>query len=152
MSENDPNVPTSTVIGCLAPFVIVPLALLAAVNTDGLLRLIAIAVLALFAIWFIGIAIGRDPIDAWRNERLNEAAPWLHRNEDIGKVAVAIGEFERSDGQSTGKVKLDGEIWNAVCKDNIEIDSGVEVYIIAREGLTLEVSLNEESVPGGLPY
>lgn len=152
MLKDNPKVPISTVIGCLAPFVLVPLALFTAFNTDGLLKIIAIGVLGVFAIWSALIALDRDPVDAWRNERLNEMAPWLHRNEDIGRKATSIMNFEPSSGRSTGKVKLDGEIWTAVCKDKSEIQSGVEVYIIARDGLTLEVSLNEESVPRGLPW
>jgi membrane protein implicated in regulation of membrane protease activity len=49
-------------------------------------------------------------------------------------------------------VELDGEVWTAVCKDESEIESGADVYIIARDGLTLEVSLNEASVPRGIPF
>ena len=151
MFKDSPKVPTSTVVGCLAPLVVVPLAILVAFNSDGLLKIIAFGILGIFAIWYVLMAVDRDPLAAWENERLNENAPWLHRNEDIGKTGVAIQRFDKGSGQSTGKVRLDGDIWDAVCKDDSHIDSGAEVFVVARESLTLVVSLSEESVPRGLP-
>ena len=150
--RDSPKVPTSTVIGCLAPIVVTPVALLVAIKTDGLPKLIAIAILCIIAIWYSLIALDRDPLSAWQNERLNRIAPWLQRNEDIGKTAVAIENFVENSGEYTGKVSLEGEIWNAICKDGIPVESGIELFVVARESLTLVVSLSEDSVPRGLPW
>lgn len=152
MRKNEPKIPGLTAAIILAPYIAAPIAIVVAVSMEGLPRLAAYGVLGIIAVYFFLSGTGQDPLDAWRNERLNEVAPWLHRNEDIGRTATSIERFERGPGQSTGKVELDGEVWTAVCKDESEIESGSDVYIIARDGLTLEVSLNDASVPRGIPF
>ena len=151
MPKKSPKVPTFSVIIYLAPFIAAGLAFLVAVNTDGLPRLAAMVVLGAFAIWIALAGLDRDPIAAWENERINDAAPWLMRNEDIGKSVVALADFEQKADGHQGKVSLDGEIWNAICKDGSRICKGARVFVVARESLTVVVSASEESVPGGMP-
>lgn len=51
-----------------------------------------------------------------------------------GKALTAVGE--------TGKVKVRGEIWNAISSQKIE--KGKKVKVLTREGIVLEVELVED--------
>lgn len=150
MSKNPPKPPKYITIGYLAPLVIVPLAVLVAVKSDGPPRIVAMVILGIFAIWFGLIALHLDPLAALENDWYNKHAPWFKRNEDIGKTATATVQFVQGSERSSGKVNLEGEIWDAVCTDDSRISQGAEVYVIARESLTLVVSLSEEHVPQGI--
>ena len=86
------------------------------------------------------MALDRDPVAAWQNERLSELKPWLNRNEDIGRKAEAISSFRREDGLSSGEVRINGENWAARCLDGSTINEGDSVYIVARDGLVVDVS------------
>ncbi|OMH25840.1 nodulation protein NfeD [Motiliproteus sp. MSK22-1] len=55
----------------------------------------------------------------------------------VGQWAIAIEDF-----QAAGKVRVQGEIWNARCQDAVR--AGEPVFIQAIEGLTLRVSRSGE--------
>ncbi len=50
----------------------------------------------------------------------------------IGRRAVTASEC-----RPRGQVRLDGEFWDATCETGV--DAGVDVLVVARHGLTLEV-------------
>jgi membrane-bound serine protease (ClpP class) len=50
----------------------------------------------------------------------------------IGRRAVTASEC-----RPRGQVRLDGEFWDAIC--GAGADAGVDVLVVARQGLTLEV-------------
>jgi membrane-bound serine protease (ClpP class) len=53
----------------------------------------------------------------------------------VGKVGVAIGSI-----QPDGQVKVNGEIWNAICAGGCE--TGTKVVVRRVDGLTLEVEVS----------
>ena len=56
----------------------------------------------------------------------------------IGAPAVVVEEIKTN---SSGKIKVGGEIWLAVCKENVEV--GKEVIIDAVDGTKLLVSIKK---------
>lgn len=139
-SKRNPEVSVAEALGCLVPLALVPIALLLVTQTTGILRTVGGAILFVLFVWGSLIALDRDPVSAWQNERLSELEPWLNRNEDIGRKARAILEFRSEDGISKGRVRINGENWAARCLDGSTISKGDSVYIIAREGLVVDVS------------
>ncbi len=55
-----------------------------------------------------------------------------------GKKAIVIKEIKPTDGK--GQVKVNGEVWSAICDENIVIPEGSEVEIIKVEGVKAFVS------------
>lgn len=139
-SKRNSDVSAAEALGCLIPIALVPIALVVAAQTTGIPQKVAGAVLFVLFVWGSLIALDRDPVAAWQNERLSELKPWLNRNEDIGRKAEAISSFRSEDGVTTGEVTINGEYWAARCLDGSTINKGDSVYIVARDGLVVDVS------------
>jgi membrane-bound serine protease (ClpP class) len=58
----------------------------------------------------------------------------------VGQVGVAIGSI-RTEGQ----VKVNGEIWSAICAGGCE--TGTKVVVLAVDGLTLDVEPTHAETP-----
>lgn len=139
-TKRNPEVSTAEALGCFIPIALVPIALVVATQTTGIPQKVAGAVLFALLVWGSLIALDRDPVAAWQNERLSELKPWLNRNEDIGRKAEAIADFLYEDGAARGEIRIDGEIWAARCLDGSTISQGDSVFIVARNGLVVDVS------------
>ena len=66
----------------------------------------------------------------------NNSTP-MNSNSNIGKEALVIKEIDNIN--STGQVKLNGELWSAVSSNNVTINEGETVKVTGIDGVKLIV-------------
>lgn len=61
----------------------------------------------------------------------------------VGKDAIVTTTIDPKQG--IGQIKVDGETWSAKCSDDIIIEKGTEVKILAIDGVKAVVSISKKS-------
>ena len=61
----------------------------------------------------------------------------------VGKDAIVTTTIDPKQG--IGQIKVDGETWSAKCSDDIVIEKGTEVKILAIDGVKAVVSISKKS-------
>ena len=61
----------------------------------------------------------------------------------VGKDAIVTTTIDPKQG--IGQIKVDGETWSAKCSDDIVIEKGTEVKILAIDGVKAVVSTSKKS-------
>ena len=75
------------------------------------------------------------------NDRFNERPDAkLHQvNEPTGEEGIIVDGFILRGTTTLGRVRVQGEIWTALCDDGELLKSGQRVKVTSRQGLTLVV-------------
>lgn len=110
-------------------------AVIVALLSDGLVRIIALSVLGLFALHFL---FG-NALLAVSDERATKRNPHDNRISDVGRKVRVIEDFVDGPAGSRGKVVLAGETWKARSRDGTLYRRGEELVVTDVQGLVLEV-------------
>ena len=102
---------------------------------DQVLKIVGAAIIVVVLLLWLS----SDVIDAWLNERHVDRYPHLLRNEAIGQIVVARGDFEAAAGHARGYVLFKGEKWRARCSGAEVPRDGQRMRVQRREGLILHV-------------
>jgi membrane-bound serine protease (ClpP class) len=121
--------------GVIAFFLGLAGAVIVALLADGVVRLVALAALGVFALHFL---FG-DLLLALSDERAVKRNPHDNRVSDVGRKVTVIEDFVGQPGGSRGKVVLAGETWKAVSRDGRRYREGEELVVTDVKGLVLEV-------------
>ena len=122
--------------GVIAFFLGLAGAVVLALLADGLVRLLALAALAVFALQFL---FG-DLLLAISDERAVRRNPHDNRISDVGRKVTVSEDFIGEPAGSRGKVVLAGETWKAVSRDGTLHRQGEELVVVDVKGLVLEVA------------
>jgi membrane protein implicated in regulation of membrane protease activity len=128
--------------GIIAFYLGLVAAVVVALLADGVVRIIALSVLGLFALHFL---FG-DVLLAVADERATKRNPHDNRISDVGRKVRVIEDFVGGPAGSRGKVILAGETWEARSRDGTLHTQGAELVVIDVKGLVLEV---EDRPAGG---
>lgn len=146
MFESSPKLPARSEVGVIAFYLGMLAAIVVAVITDGLIRIVALVVLALFGVYLL---LG-DFFLALSDERATVKYPHASRNSDVGRKVKVLDGFVAYARTSTGKVLLSGETWKARSTDGVLYEPGTELVVLKVEGLVLVVARPDDmTVPGG---
>lgn len=126
--------------GVIAFFLGLVAAALVALFADGLIRLVALGVLGVFALHFL---FG-DLLMALSDERATKRNPHDNRISDVGRKVRVVEDFVPGPAGSRGKVVLAGETWKARSRDGALHREGNELVVTGVNGLVLDV----EQPPG----
>lgn len=107
-----------------------------ALLADGVVRLVALAALGLFALHFL---FG-DLLLALSDERAVKRNPHDNRISDVGRKVTVVEDFVADRTGSRGKVMLAGETWKAVAHGGTLHRQGEELVVVGVKGLVLEVA------------
>ena len=123
------------VLGAIAFGLCLVAAAILLMSEDSVLKLIGAGVL----LGYLILASAGDWVLARQNERHVEENPHLLRNDAVGEIVTARGDFEAQTDSARGVVLLHGEIWRARCPGNHVPKDGDKMPVVSREGLTLVV-------------
>lgn len=106
-----------------------------ALLADGVVRIVALSVLGVFALHFL---FG-DVLLAVADERATKRNPHDNRISDVGRKVRVTDDFVGGPAGSRGKVLLAGETWEARSRDGTLHRQGEELVVTDVKGLVLEV-------------
>lgn len=132
--------------GVIAFFLGLAGAVVVALLADGVVRLVALAVLGVFALHLL---FG-DLLLALSDERAVRRNPHDTRISDVGRKVTVIEDFVGDPGGSRGKVVLAGETWKAVSRGGTLHREGEELVVRDVKGLVLEVAHPQAPTQGTL--
>jgi len=61
----------------------------------------------------------------------------MNSNALIGKSGIVLKDIQGDD--KVGQVKVAGEIWSAICKENTQIEKGSKITVLEISGVKLVV-------------
>ncbi|HET6628752.1 MAG TPA: NfeD family protein [Woeseiaceae bacterium] len=121
--------------GIIAFYLGIAAAAAVALLADGVIRIIALSVLGVFALYFL---FG-DVLLAVSDERATKRNPHDNRISDVGRKVSVIEDFVGGPAGSRGKVRLAGETWEARSRDGKLHRQGDALVVTDVQGLVLEV-------------
>ena len=136
MNEKRRNLPGRSETGVIAFCFGLVAAVVIVLFADGLIRIFALAVLGLFAAYFL---VG-DFFLAITDERITKKFPHDNRNSDVGRAVRVLEDFVADSRTSKGSVSLAGETWKARSPDSILHKAGDNLVVVDVEGLVLIVA------------
>lgn len=139
LSRKDPKSSARSELGVVLFYLGVLLALVVALLAEGLFRLIALAALGVFGLYFL---LG-DFFLAISDERASKRFPHDNYHSDVGRTVKVLDDFVLESGTGKGKVLLAGECWNARAADGKLYKAGAKLKVLRVEGLELVVTPSE---------
>ncbi len=135
MSAKRTSLPGRSEAGVIAFYLGLVAAAIVALFADGLVRLVALGALGVFALHFL---FG-DLLMALSDERAAKRNPHDNRISDVGRTARVVEDFVPDPAGSRGKVVLNGETWNARSRDGVLYREGEHLVVTDVRGLVLVV-------------